>query len=290
MDVSEKLSYHKRMLFGQIRARFFRRLRWLRTVRGWQRVATALAGHTGAFTVTNDQIRFSGRLESHVDRQVYLFGGYEIEEIKTFVDRSPGKRVVLDIGANVGTHSLIFARHFQKVLSFDPNSLLWPLFRRNMALNPATNVTLYEVGVSDHSEQVLLYNIPGSNMALATFSAVEQYDQPLQVQGSATAVVLDELLSDEPIDAVKIDVQGFEPQVLRGMRRLLQRHRPLVWVEIADGTLAEIETQRDLRGLFPYPINVHRFSHSPGIIRRKVTLEAYTGENLRAGDYLISAA
>ena len=94
---------------------------------------------------------FAGDLGSYLDRQVYLFGGYESAQIRCFLSRIPAgrHRTILDVGANAGTHSLAFARVFETVLAFEPNPMLWPQFEQNMVLNGLTNVRLHKLGLAD---------------------------------------------------------------------------------------------------------------------------------------------
>ena len=86
---------------------------------------------SGSYIIVNwykdEKIVFAGEASSFVDRQMYVFGNYEKPLIDAFVSFiSPGKRgTILDIGANVGTHSLAFAHRFKAVHSFEPNPSLW---------------------------------------------------------------------------------------------------------------------------------------------------------------------
>jgi len=266
-----------------------RSFRFLRDVRGWRRIAQRIGGRSGAFVVENDGIRFAGDMASFVDRQIYLFGDYERENIRLFLQACPKRGVILDIGANAGTHSLAFARAFDKVHAFEPNALLWEQFCRNMALNEARNVELHRIGLSDVSAELQLYDVDNDNQALGTFATIEQYDLPLTPLAKARVEIFDDYLPDLGVDAVKIDVQGLEPNVLRGMRRMLARDRPVVWAEFGSATLSEVATRAQLRALFPYEVAIRRFEgHSVGLVRKGVTLDPYAGEAIGLGDYVIS--
>src|SRR3954449_11550198 len=125
-----------------IRAKAARSLRFLRGVTGWRRLALALAGDGGSFVVTNDGIRFAGDMGSYIDRHLFLFGDYERDLIRLFLDACRRRGVILDIGANAGTHSMWFARVFRSVHAFEPNRLLWDQFAANQRLNQAANIEL----------------------------------------------------------------------------------------------------------------------------------------------------
>ncbi len=101
------------------RARIVRALRAFSNIRGWERLSALLVpkAAAGPFRVRNQSGLFAGELSSFIDRSMYLRGGYEENHIRAFLSRVPAERrgLVLDVGANVGTHSLGFSRHLKAV-------------------------------------------------------------------------------------------------------------------------------------------------------------------------------
>lgn len=223
-------------------ARFVRSLRRLKSVRGWERLAALLVPHNidENFIVKNKTGYFAGNLSSWLDRRMYLFGEYEQMNIDAFLAAVPRERrgVVLDVGANVGTHSMAFAQHFKQVHAFEPNPALWPNFSRNMAINGLSNVILHQRGLADRDAELPFYSIEKNNFGLGTCSHVQQYDLPLKEIGTVQVARGDDYARQQGIgliDAIKIDVQGFEPEVLRGLRERLKTDRPIVWFELGGG-------------------------------------------------------
>ncbi|MCI0465926.1 MAG: FkbM family methyltransferase [Beijerinckiaceae bacterium] len=199
-----------------LRARLMRALRALRCFRGWTRLVNIVvpASASGEFVAVNDGIAFSGNLRSFIDRYVYLFGNFEEQLITLFLSIvPPGRRgIILDAGANAGTHALQFARAFEQVHAFEPNPALWAQFEKNVALNRLPNVTLHRVGLGDRAAQLPFYMTEKPNLGLGTFSNADQYDTPLIKSGSAPVVRGADYLASQgigPVDAIKIDVQGF---------------------------------------------------------------------------------
>ena len=272
------------------RAALVRSLRFLQHLRGWRRLALALCGRKGHFVVSDGETRFEGDLASHIDREVYLFGAYEADNICLFLDSVDRRGVALDIGANVGNHSILFARAFDRVHAFEPNPGLWAKLERNIALNHLHNIMVHRIGAADKQGSFPLFDVDGDNQGLATFLNVEQYERPLRQIGTARTEALDDYLADERIDAVKIDVQGWEPQVLKGMRRILERDRPVVWTEVGDGTLGQTPGRAALEALFPYTIVLKRFETTVGALARRAMLSYYTKTELEPGDYIVFPA
>lgn len=281
---------------ASLMARLVRAMRGLRAVRGWTRAADALAPRTtrGRFTVAHRGLYFTGDLGVMIDRDVYLNGWYEDDSIDLFLSCAPSNRrgVILDVGCNAGTHSLRFSQVFETVHAFDPNPRLWDQFETNVALNQRSNVVLHHVGLGRAEADAPFYAVDGDNDGLGTFSDSPQYDRPLRRIGTARIVNGADYLAQwgvGRVDAIKIDVQGLEAEVLDGLRSVLARDRPLVWVEAGGGATGAIHTSDQLRAHFPYPITITHLRGFRGALTHGRRLEAAAGA-LRPGDYLAAPA
>jgi FkbM family methyltransferase len=272
------------------RARLARRLRGLRRLRGWHRAVNWIvpADSEGAFLVQNGPLLFAGDIESYIEREMYLFGDYEGLEIQQFLNviNAGPRRVLLDIGANVGTHSLPFARHFKQVHSFEPNPSLWASFARNVSINELHNVVLHQVGLGAEDAELPFYSIECRNRGLGTFLSDEQYDRPLKFVGHSRVAHGDRYLQARGItqvDAIKIDVQGLEAAVLRGLRGTLEASRPAVWFEFGAGTRDSGQAS-EVRDWFPYEVDLFRLVRIKGPILAVTLVRTVTAPPL--GDYL----
>ncbi len=278
-------------------ARTLRALRFLRGIPGWGRIVNldhpllrrgrfVINNHAGAF--------YAGSLASLIDRQVYFLDGYERAFIGLFIGSAPKdrRRNVLDIGANAGTHSLAFSRAFRTVHSFEPNSLLWQTFARNRDLNPAADIRLYRVGLGSKDGEFPFFNItPDGNFGMGTFLDSDHYGERLQPVGTATIAQGDLFLRTQgiqDIDAIKIDVQGLEADVLRGLQETLAQYQPLVWMEVSTGTLETAPTFATVQALFPYPITLDEMVLvHPRLDRHAKLRPAPMSGPLSTGDYLV---
>lgn len=235
-------------------ARLTRHAGLLKRARGFSRlVAAAWPRETGAtyeFEVDFYGLRYRGNLGSHIDREVYFFGAYEADEL-ALVRRWWGGRaggVALDVGANVGHHTLAFSRIFGSVHAFEPNPMVFGQLERAVYYNRVDNVTLHSCGLWD-CDAVLEFNVPpAGNTGMGSFK------EEIPGMGDAAKVVLpvrrgDDVLASakvERIDFVKIDVQGAEGEALNGLARTLAQSRPLVWIEISPTTRETLPTLANL--------------------------------------------
>lgn len=270
-----------------------RSLRFGSDIKSWSRIASWIAGHPAdpVFRVRNKAGWFEGRLDSVIERQIYLFGGYEQPLINAFLQLVPPDRrsIAIDVGANVGTHSLAFARAFERVICFDPSVDVFATLSRNLTLNPDANVHAVNAGLGETTETRAFYTISNGNRGLGTFVAEDQYDQPLEKIGEFPIVrgddVLPELVgSGARIDAIKLDIQGFEPAALRGLHETLAMHRPYTWVEVGaspSGSEPPVET------LFPYPIDIYAFKTRHSVMIAQTQLEKVSSSDGIVGDVVI---
>lgn len=145
--------------------------------------------------------------------------------------------VVVDVGANVGYHTLMAARHVGpagKVIAFEPAIDNCDLLARSVAANGLGNVAIHAVAVAD-TGGVVGFAPDDSNGGIDPDPG-ENAGYPHRVP----AVTLDGCLADEPrIDVIKLDIEGAEGRALRGMGAILARHRPVLIVEFTPHGLAE---------------------------------------------------
>ena len=273
-------------------ARAVRAMRGLANLRGWRRIAAAAAGTSGPFRVPNDGMWLEGDLDSFIEREFYLHGGYERAQIDLFLSLIPRERrgTILDIGANIGTHSLRFSRTFDHVLSFEPNPLVIDRLRRNVALNEASNIAVHHVGLGDASADLELFAPVGTNQGLGTFLTTDQYDLPLERIGVSRIEAGDAYVGSHApgrIDAIKCDVQGFEVQVFAGLQEIIRRDRPIVWVEVGSGAHTQADDIAALIELLPAPARYYRMSTESTGLLSHATLVETDAAGIVGGDWVI---
>jgi FkbM family methyltransferase len=206
------------------------------------------------FTCDFFGLSYRGDLASFIDWMIYFYGAYEGGVLAFLRDctawAGPGA-VFLDIGANVGQHSLFMARHAAQVHAFEP----WPEARGrlegNLAANDVANVAVHPFGLGDVGGDQLFYAPASANLGTGSFVADVNLNAamgklPLLRGDDAMA-----RLGIERVDVVKIDTEGFEVKVLVGLAETLARHRPIVVFELSQATQAELgDTRAGLRRLF----------------------------------------
>lgn len=150
------------------------------------------------------------------------FEPYETTLIESVV--KPGD-VVLDIGANIGYYTLIFARlvgEQGRVYAFEPDPTNFQLLKKNIRANGYHNVVFINKAVAEVSGPLSLYLCPDNKGDHRIFASEDDRNAiPIQ------ATTLDEHFTDYQgkIDFIKMDIQGSEGRAVRGMQKLLRKHR-----------------------------------------------------------------
>ena len=144
--------------------------------------------------------------------------------------------VIVDVGANIGNHTLYFSKVLgAKVICVEPNPAALVLLQKNLEMNEVTGqVTIVKAAASDHSGSLRLENGPLSNLGMAKVMEAAKVGS-IEI----ASITLDEMISsvlseeDARISLVKIDVEGFEQNVLRGALKTIAQHGPIIVVEAA---------------------------------------------------------
>lgn len=175
----------------------------------------------------------AGYAFDHITVKILLDGRFAARELAilekwVFPRLAPGG-ICLDIGANIGNHSVAFADQFEHVHAFEPNPKALDLLQVNAKLRP--NITVHPIGLSDRTETLEgvqpAHNLGGTGVATASRREGTAVTLPL--------FPLDEVAFDPGgarIRFVKIDVEGFEEQVIRGAANTLREHRPVIGMEV----------------------------------------------------------
>jgi FkbM family methyltransferase len=203
--------------------------------------ARRLAGRGPELEATRRGIRWRLDLREGIDFAIWLLGAFEPGTRRTYSRMIGSGDVVVDVGANIGAHTLQFAKLVGgggRVIALEPTKFAFAKLETNLRLNPglAARVT---------AEQAALVSAPGASLPVELYASwplgsgdqlhPKHRGKALSTEG-ARAATLDELLHDAGVDRVdllKIDVDGHECEVLRGAGATLAEHGPPILLEIA---------------------------------------------------------
>lgn len=184
-----------------------------------------------------------------------LAGGFEELGISVFERLSAASREIFDVGANIGVYSCVGAAHILRdgsVTAFEPAPDNLVALRRNLELNGCSEtVRIVESAVGAADGNLDFHLTDGNSF---THSAAAERLEPTSALLEVTMVSVDSYLTlsgGRDPDILKIDVEGYEPFVLQGARRLIERSRPTIFVEYL-------------------PDNIRKCGGSPEVLRKSI--------------------
>jgi FkbM family methyltransferase len=165
-------------------------------------------------------------VDSGIERELFDHGTYEEGTLRVMTHLLRGGGTFLDVGANVGVMTLHAARILAgkgRVLAFEPLPSTYDILRRNLALNEFENVESVRMALGSTSGSVEIFDNMEANRGSSSLIAPDPAGR-----GHATPIErLDHYLAARPetgrIACVKIDVEGWELEVLKGAVETLSR-------------------------------------------------------------------
>jgi FkbM family methyltransferase len=181
-------------------------------------------------------------LFEHVRREM-AFHQNDLLQFVSFVMNGPIPGLMIDVGANIGNHTLFFVKVLAAdVICVEPNPIALNLLKSNLALNGITSrVKIVEAAGSDERGSAQLHVASLLNLGAAKV-----------VQGDGRGIngivmmPLDDILARTSlagkVSLIKVAVEGFENRVMRGALQIIRNERPILVVEaVTTDALQEIE-------------------------------------------------
>ncbi len=178
--------------------------------------------------------------DDHIANEIFYGQGYEDGEfklIKILVEKS---NIFVDVGANTGIFSIFAAKINRnlKVLSFEPHPSNYARLQKNISVNQLKNIDTFSNAIGSNDSD-LTFVIPADLSISTVASSNQAFTKSHQGTDCKSILVqqrtLDQLLLNLPItssDVLKIDVELYELEVLKGAALTLMAKRPLIVIEI----------------------------------------------------------
>ena len=199
--------------------------------------------------------KYPGDLARFLDWEVYFYGSYEtgilslLEDITGALEPSPV--TFIDVGANVGHHSLFMAGKADQVIAFEPFETVRAEILTKIEINSLDNIRV-EAFALGNSDETLPYFAPsghniGTGSLLKTYNSSNiEANSPVSVRNGDT------YFAAHPVAAapiLKIDVEGFEPDVLAGLQTFIADHRPAIVMELSEMSRRRFGTWANLQSM-----------------------------------------
>jgi FkbM family methyltransferase len=170
--------------------------------------------------------------DMYIGRSFDLYGEFSEAEVVFFQRVVRPGHTVLDVGANIGAHTVPLARLAGprgQVIAFEPQRVPYYCLCANAVLNNLDRVVCYQAAVGAVAGSILVPDLDFSQVN--NFGGVElQRTYPNVASGTVPVLRLDDLVLPA-CHFIKLDVEGMERQALQGAVAMLGHHHPLLYVE-----------------------------------------------------------
>ena len=159
------------------------------------------------------------------------YGAYEPNNTNWIISniQSQAKGIIVDVGANFGWYSCILGKTFPHltIIAFEPEPAAFSLLKKNIASSGCKNIHAIQSGVGAESGTMDLYVSGGDNSGLHSALPIKDFSKIIKIN----VATLDNLLADfsGTVEFLKIDVEGFEFNVLNGAEKTLRRTKKLMF-------------------------------------------------------------
>lgn len=194
--------------------------------------------------INKQKVEYS--LQGDIGRRLYLYGEFERNELdicRKYINRTS---VVIDIGANIGLHTIFFAKLATEglVISFEPQRSIFSVLTENvrglanvvplnLAISSAPRIAEFYVASDD------AYSSLKDTLRKSIVSKIKVMTLPLDAFFDAF----------DNLDLIKIDVEGYEHEVLLSMKKILERHKPVLFIEIYAGINSNLDPDKTVKFL-----------------------------------------
>lgn len=162
--------------------------------------------------------------DRYVGKSLIELGEFAEEQAQLFdLILKPGA-VVVEVGANIGAHTVSLAKRASKVFAFEPQRRVFNLLCGNLALNGIDNVEPYRAAGGEVMEEIPIarmdFDVADNNFGSFSLKTEMQDHDRIKV-----------IPIKIPCHFLKVDVEGYEAKVLRGAADMIRDHGPVLYVE-----------------------------------------------------------
>lgn len=152
---------------------------------------------------------------------------YEPYETQLILRQTKKGNIVIDVGANIGYYTVLLADRIGKtgkIYAFEPDKANFKILKKNVEANNLKNVEIINVAVGSKAGKIKLHK------SKENLGDHKLYGNGKEVK-EVKIIKLDDFLKGKKIDLMKIDTQGWEPEVVVGSKELIKKNKPTIFLE-----------------------------------------------------------
>lgn len=162
--------------------------------------------------------------DTGLTKDLILKGIREPTEVKLFIKEVKSDMNIIDIGANLGYYVLLEGNLTKgKIYGIEPNPNAIKYLKRSIKLNGYRNIILFNRGINDSKKILPFYISKKWNWS--------RFDNPGEDIIETKKILtdsLDNMFGDKKIDLIRMDVEGYELNILKGVSKIIERNPNLI--------------------------------------------------------------
>jgi FkbM family methyltransferase len=158
------------------------------------------------------------------------YGEWAEEEIKVFKQILTPTSHVIDVGANIGSHTVFFSKFCNKglVYAIEPQFYIFQLLVANSVLNGCFNVKHFNAAISNDYNSLKLINLPPASSNNINYGEFKIHNDENGIETKCLTIDSMELTH---LDLIKVDVEGHEMSVIESAIESIKKFKPYLYVE-----------------------------------------------------------
>ena len=179
-----------------------------------------------------------------ISSDLIVFGVKEPLATRVVLDTVRSEDIVVDIGANIGYYALLESRLVGpngRIFAIEPVENNLRLLRLNIELNRYSNIDTFHLAIGNKNTRGKIYLSDKSNCASMIYREGVSVVSGSTKTASVDVMTLDTFLDGKPLpDMIRMDVEGYEHEIVQGMKGLLEKEIPLkIFMEIHPAYLGQ---------------------------------------------------
>ena len=177
--------------------------------------------------------------EDIIQKQLIEGRWFEQQYLDVMKKYCPDNANILDIGANIGNHSVYFSKYFNanQIISIEPIPRFYKLLLANIAINYCHNINVNYLGVALGDRECTGYpflvfgknNLGSMRLNPTPMNNLVDTDH---IYAPVNVICGDSLFNDVDVNFIKMDVEGMEMVALDGLKNTIDRYRPPMFIEV----------------------------------------------------------
>jgi len=165
---------------------------------------------------------------------------WDLNKIQQILTIIPKNKNILDLGANIGTHSIPYAKHLNNdciVHAFEPQHVIYDILEQNVQLNTIANIKTYNVAVGHTNKITTLSGTisdgenKGQQLLYSINTPTNYGGIQLGIGGEEVKMITIDSLSLENIGFIKMDIEGCEKLAFYGCQETIRSSKPIILYE-----------------------------------------------------------